>query len=97
EPVALDERARARMLATRAIVSEAVATGAKVYGTTTGVGVLKQIPVAAPDVVRATMVRLANHVAEGSPGVRPELADGLIRALNDDETPNLLSIGSVGQ
>jgi histidine ammonia-lyase len=49
------------------------------------------------DLVRATMLRLANHFAEGSAGVRPELADRLVRALNDGETPRVRRIGSVGQ
>ena len=49
------------------------------------------------DVLRATLVRLANHLAEGSPGARPELADRLLEALEGDELPVVPSIGSVGQ
>ena len=56
-----------------------------------------QGPLAPDDVVRATMLRLANHIAEASPGVRPELADRLIAALNAGETPAVHTIGSVGQ
>ncbi|GAC1663183.1 MAG: histidine ammonia-lyase [Candidatus Limnocylindrales bacterium] len=52
---------------------------------------------APPDVVRATMLRLANHLAEGSPGVRPELAERIVAALNNEDTPAVHSIGSVGQ
>ena len=119
EPVALGADARARMLVNRAIVDRALAAGDRVYGTTTAVGVLKRVGVAAADaagysswmlghhlvgqgpdapaeIVRATMVRLANHVAEGSPGVRPELADRLIGALNGGETPRVHATGSVG-
>jgi len=119
EPVALDERARARMLATRAVVERAIVRGDPIYGTTTGVGVLKRVGVAPSDaaaysqhmlahhvvgqgepigvdVVRATMVRLANHLAEGSPGVRPVVADRLIRALNEGESAPVRPIGSVG-
>jgi histidine ammonia-lyase len=59
--------------------------------------VVGQGPAAPDDVVRATMLRLANHFAEGSPGVRPELADRLIAALNDGETPRIRTIGSIGQ
>ena len=54
-------------------------------------------PVAPPDVVRATLLRLVNHLAAGSPGVRPELADRLLEALNADELPSVRAIGSVGQ
>jgi histidine ammonia-lyase len=56
-----------------------------------------QGPAASDDVVRATMLRLANHFAEGSAGVRPELADRIVAALNDGETPRIRTIGSVGQ
>jgi histidine ammonia-lyase len=120
EPVRLDERARARMADTRAIVERAIADGATVYGTTTAVGVLKRVgvapdagaaysdhmlghhvvghaPAAPEDVARATLVRVVNHLAEGSPGVRPELAERLIVALNGDAPlPAVRAIGSVG-
>ncbi len=59
--------------------------------------IVGQGPDAAEDVVRATMLRLANHFAEGSAGVRPELADRVIAALNGGETPRLRTIGSIGQ
>src|SRR5258706_12809952 len=39
--------------------------------------IVGQGPTASDDLVRATMLRLANHFAEGSAGVRPELADRL--------------------
>jgi len=119
EPVALDGGARERMDRSHAIVVEAVSSGATVYGTTTAVGVLKRVGVAAADaarysswmlahhhvgqgpeaprdVVRATMLRLANHFAEGSPGVRPALADRVIAALNAGDTPPIHAVGSVG-
>ncbi|MBA2382998.1 MAG: aromatic amino acid lyase [Chloroflexi bacterium] len=119
EPVSLGADARERMLATRAVVRRSVDRGLAVYGTTTGVGVLKRVDIAAADagsysswmlghhlvgqgpaapedVVRATIVRLANHFAEGSPGVRPELAERLIAALNGGRIPAVHAIGSVG-
>jgi histidine ammonia-lyase len=119
ERVSLDGRARTGMETARAVVDAAIARGDPIYGTTTGVGVLKRVGLAADDgaafsshmlahhlvghgepvgedVVRATIVRLANHLAEGSPGVRPAVAERLIRALNDDETPDVRPIGSVG-
>ena len=120
EPVALDADARASMERTHGIVMASIESGEPIYGTTTGVGVLKRIGVAAgdaagysswmlahhlvgqgprvaDDVVRATIVRLANHFAEGSPGVRPELAERLVAALNGGEAPPLHATGSVGQ
>jgi histidine ammonia-lyase len=56
-----------------------------------------QGPDAPPDVVRATLVRLANHLAEGSPGVRPELVDRILAVLDGADTPRVRAIGSVGQ
>jgi histidine ammonia-lyase len=55
-----------------------------------------QGPDAPRDVVRATMLRLANHLAESTPGVRPAVAERLIAALNGGETPRLHVVGSVG-
>ncbi|MEA2620252.1 MAG: histidine ammonia-lyase, partial [Chloroflexota bacterium] len=120
EPVALDADARARMVRTHGIVLGSIAAGAPIYGTTTGVGVLKRVGVPAgdaagysswmlahhlvgqgalvpDDIVRATILRLANHFAEGSPGVRPELAERLVAALNAGEAPPVHATGSVGQ
>ena len=55
-----------------------------------------QGPPAPTDVVRATMVRLANLFASGTPGVRPELADLVVDALNDQRTPEVRLLGSIG-
>jgi len=55
-----------------------------------------QGPPAPPDVVRATMVRLANAFAAGTTGVRPLLADIVIGALNDGRTPAMRRDGSLG-
>ena len=56
-----------------------------------------QGPAAPRDLVRGTMVRLANAYATGTCGVRPELADRVVEALNRDEVPPVRSLGSVGQ
>lgn len=56
-----------------------------------------QGPAAPRDVVRATMLRLANHLAEGSPGVRPEVAERILAALNADDIPDVHATGSIGQ
>ena len=53
---------------------------------------------AAPaDVVRATMLKLANGLAQGYPGVRPELAELLVDRLNEGAAPHVRMLGSVGQ
>ena len=105
EPVELHADARARMLATRAVVEERLAAGDPVYGLSTAVGVLKRVELdpaeaaayanrilrqhqvaqgepAPRDLVRATMLCLANGFAAGSPRRSPGLADRLIEALN---------------
>jgi histidine ammonia-lyase len=56
-----------------------------------------QGPLASRDLVRGTMVRLANAYAAGTTGVRPVLAERLVEALNADEVPAVRTLGSVGQ
>lgn len=52
---------------------------------------------AADDVVRAAMVRLANGFCTGTPGVRPELAELVVEALNAGRTPRVRMLGSAGE
>jgi histidine ammonia-lyase len=56
-----------------------------------------QGPLAPHDLVRATMLRLANAYAAGTTGVRPALAERLVDALDMDEIPPVRILGSVGQ
>ncbi len=49
------------------------------------------------DLVRGTMLRLANGFAAGHPGVRPVLAERLVDALNSGEPARIRILGSVGQ
>ena len=51
----------------------------------------------APDIVRATALRLANALARATTVARPELASHLVAALNDDRLPVLRTLGSIGQ
>lgn len=51
----------------------------------------------APEVVRATALRLANALARATTGARPELALHLVAALNADDLPVIRRLGSVGQ
>ncbi len=55
-----------------------------------------QGPPAPDDAVRAAMLGLANLFAGGTTAVRPELADTLIRALNEDRHPLVRLHGSIG-
>jgi histidine ammonia-lyase len=56
-----------------------------------------QGPPAPMDAVRATMLKLANSLAQGTTGVRPELAELLVSALNAGATPRVRILGSIGQ
>src|SRR5215472_4533992 len=56
-----------------------------------------QGPLAPAPVVRAAMVCLVNGYAKGAAGVRPELAEVLVGALNRGVVPSVRSLGSVGQ
>jgi histidine ammonia-lyase len=53
--------------------------------------------VAPADVVRATTLRMANGFASGSSGVRVELAERVVAALNDGVVPRVRILGSYGQ
>jgi histidine ammonia-lyase len=52
---------------------------------------------ASDEVVRATLLRLANGLAKGTSGVRPELAELTVRALNEGRLPHVRILGSTGQ
>jgi histidine ammonia-lyase len=56
-----------------------------------------QGPPAPEDVVRAAMLQLANSFARGTAGVRPEIAERIVDALNDGQVPHVRLLGSVGQ
>jgi len=58
---------------------------------------IAQGPPAPAPVVRAAMVCLVNGFAKGTAGVRPELAEMMVDALNRDQVPAVRSLGSVGQ
>jgi histidine ammonia-lyase len=58
---------------------------------------IAQGPPAPPPVVRAAMLCLVNGFAKGAAGVRPELAEIMVHALNRDLVPSVRSLGSVGQ
>jgi histidine ammonia-lyase len=52
---------------------------------------------ASDEVVRATLLRLANGFAKGTSGVRPELAELTLRTLNEGRLPRVRTLGSTGQ
>lgn len=56
-----------------------------------------QGPEAPEDWVRATLLRLANGFAKGTAGVRPELAERVVTALNEQRHPRVRLLGSLGQ
>jgi histidine ammonia-lyase len=54
-------------------------------------------PPAPRDVVRATTLRLANEAAGASLGIRPQLAERLVTALNRGDDARVRTLGSTGQ
>ena len=54
-------------------------------------------PSAPEDVTRAALLRLANSLAAGYQGARAEVAEALVRALNEGRTPAVRTLGTVGQ
>jgi len=52
---------------------------------------------ASDEVVRATLLKLANMLARGASGARPEVAERLVDAVNGGVTPPVRTLGSVGQ
>jgi histidine ammonia-lyase len=56
-----------------------------------------QGPPAADDVVRATMLTLANVFARGASTAGPALAERLVEALNERKSPDVRILGSLGQ
>lgn len=54
-------------------------------------------PTASEDVIRASLVRLANGIVAGYQGARPEVAEALVAALNTGSLPRVSSLGTVGQ
>jgi histidine ammonia-lyase len=57
-------------------------------------------PLSPPDVVRGTVLRLVNGFAKATFGVRPELAERLVQALNalnGGETADVRLLGSIGE
>ncbi len=54
-------------------------------------------PDAPREVVRATMLRVANALVKGTAGVRPEIAERIVTALNAREHPRVRLLGSLGQ
>ena len=52
---------------------------------------------ASEDVVRATILRLANGLAKGVTAARPEVAERVIDSLNNGPAPSVRILGSLGQ
>ncbi len=119
ERVMLAPEALERMAATRSIAEQALRSGDRIYGLTTGVGARRDVDVTAAEagafnrllllnhrvgqgppwpheVVRAALLKLANSFASGTAGVRPQLAEELVAALNDGARPSVRRYGSVG-
>ena len=80
-PISITPEARARVGAARAVVEEAVAQGALVYGVTTGFGRLANVRVDPADAVQLQRNLVRSHAAGTGPPLREELvrAAGVLR------------------
>lgn len=76
-PVALAASARAKMLATRAVVADIVDRNAVVYGVTTGFGKLSDIAIPHDKLAQLQVNLVRSHAA----GVGPELPEQEVRAM----------------
>jgi histidine ammonia-lyase len=56
-----------------------------------------QGPEAPADVVRGTMLKLLNQLCKGTSGVRTEIAERLVEALNGGHVPRVRMLGTVGE
>jgi histidine ammonia-lyase len=63
-----------------------------IWGHLVGLG-----PPVPDDVVRASLVRLANSLVAGFQGARPEVAEAFADALNSGQKPIVRSLGTLGQ
>ena len=112
DPVALERMAAARAVVDRVIAAGAPAYGVTTgVGIRKAFAVdrpehdrllvrqhlVGQGPLAAHEVVRATVLRLANALASGTTPARPALVEHVVAALNADELPTVRTLGSVGQ
>jgi histidine ammonia-lyase len=52
---------------------------------------------ASDEIVRGTLLRLANNLARATTGVRPQLAELVVQALNEDWPITIRTLGSSGQ
>jgi len=111
-PAALEAMGRARAVVDRSVVegypAYGVTTGVgsrKVFDVTAADHdrllvrqhrVSQGSPVA-PELVRGSMVRLANALARATTVARPELAAHLVVALNEGRLPQIRTLGSIGQ
>lgn len=117
--VSLAPAARARVVASRAVIEAATSDGLAHYGINTGFGSLARqrvgnaelrqlqtnlirshaagvgTPLPA-DIVRGTMLLLAASLSRGFSGVRAEVIESVLAALNAGVTPVVPSVGSVG-
>jgi histidine ammonia-lyase len=73
----LGPEVEARMAPSRAVVADAVARGAVVYGVSTGFGALADVSIEHADLARMQLALLRSHAA----GVGPPLSDETVRAL----------------
>src|SRR5262245_37635953 len=82
-PSPLREDDRARIVAARAMVEEALASGEAVYGVTTGIGNLANVRVSAADAAALQLNLVRSHAVGSGPPLPAEIVRGMLALLAD--------------
>jgi histidine ammonia-lyase len=80
-PPPLDADDRARIAAGRAVVDQALESGAAVYGVTTGFGQLESVRIAAADAAQLQVNLLRSHAVGSGPPLPEEIVRGMLLLL----------------
>jgi histidine ammonia-lyase len=80
-PPPLDADDRARIAAGRAVVDQALQSGAAVYGVTTGFGQLESVRIAAADAAQLQVNLLRSHAVGSGPPLPEEIVRGMLLLL----------------
>src|SRR5919201_5502150 len=80
-PAPLTADDRARVAAARAVVDDALASGAAVYGVTTGIGNLASVRIGADDAATLQLNLVRSHAVGAGPPLDPEVVRGMLALL----------------
>src|SRR5919198_6746697 len=82
-PAPLNDADRERVAAARAVVDGALASGAAVYGVTTGIGNLASVRIGADDAAALQLNLVRSHAGGAGPPLPSEVVRGMLALLAD--------------